>query len=121
MVRRPYCAACCLAISTARRISLTPASTAETVSKWASETLAKSRARVVLLTPVAPEHHGMQRALLQRLRNGLPRASRCSCPTYSSRLAAQTRGKWLGDGFAAEQVHCRQDYLDCSARRAGPP
>jgi len=56
----------------------------------------------------APEHHGMQRALLQRLAQRLAAGKQMFLPdVFAEAGCAQTRGKWLGDGFAAEQVHCR--------------
>src|SRR5690606_2026173 len=78
--------------STAWRISLTPDSTAEMVTKCASARVASRRARVVLPTPGGPQKIiECSAPCSSAVRSGRPGPSRCCCPAYSSSVAGRMR------------------------------
>ncbi len=117
-LRRSACA-----ISTAARTSLTPAITADRATNSASQVRATNRASVVLPVPGGP--HRIIECRLRpsiRRRSGFPGASRCDCPTNSSRLVGRMRsasGRTPPDA-AAEFRSARATSPACRASSRGP-
>jgi len=104
-VGRPW-ASSRLAVSSWARTSLTPAVTAESSTKRRLVCLETTAAMVVLPTPGGP-HRKTDIAPLPcaSRRSGEPGASRCSCPTISSRFCGRIRtasGRFAWSACASE-------------------
>ncbi len=117
-----------LARATTSRTSLTPALTADSVSKERAVTPAMRRARVVLPVPGGPQRiTDVSRSASIRRRRGAPGPRRCSWPTISSRVRGRrraARGPWrFSRSLRAAPKRSHRSPPDGSVirRRRGPP
>ena len=119
------------ACSTASRMSLTPASTADSAMKCAPVARASSRASVVLPTPGGPHRIiDGSRPDSKATRSGRPGASRWRWPTTSSSVCGRSRSAsgtpgGCGGGLVGEQrvlgAHRRIVAARPRRRRPAPP
>ena len=91
-VRRPCSPRRALAPATVSLTSFTPAETADRPTNARLVAPAMRRAKVVLPVPGGPQSTAeLSRSASMSARRGRPGASRCSCPTISSRLCGRIR------------------------------